>query len=90
MCGLNEPVAKIDGIEIDACLIHIIKALHDAGMETMSCCCGHNIVDGYIRLKDRILIVSKEQGERESARRYYQQFEPLSRPYLREMTKRDK
>ncbi len=38
--------------DIDSCIAPIIKALNDAGLLTIGCCCGHGNRIGYIHFKD--------------------------------------
>ncbi len=48
---------------IDECIAPIIKSLQDAGVVTITSCCGHGRTDGYILLEDRLLIICKERGD---------------------------
>lgn len=33
---------------IDPCIEDVIKYLWDKGIETLGCCCGHNVINGYV------------------------------------------
>lgn len=33
---------------IDPCIVGVIEELWDAGIETLGCCCGHNVLPGYV------------------------------------------
>ena len=49
-------------VGIDACIAPIIKALNDAGIKTINCCCGHGKSDGSIMLADgRTLVILNSQ-----------------------------
>ena len=49
-------------VPIDRCIAPIIKALNDAGIETIASCCGHEKGHGTIDLVDgrRIMIIKAE------------------------------
>jgi hypothetical protein len=50
-------------IEVDACIAPIVKALNEAGVETIGSCCGHGKTDGSILLADgRELIIKARKG----------------------------
>lgn len=48
---------------IDACIAPIVRALNDAGMCTVSLCCGHGKVPGVISLLDGREIFIKESHD---------------------------
>ena len=58
-------------VEIDNCLTNIIQSLNDGGVETVTSCCGHGKTNGYIVLKDRILIVTPVTNWTEISRQYH-------------------
>jgi len=62
----------IDGkeVKIDRCIAPIVKALNDAGIKTVSSCCGHGKWDGYILLEDRALIVWPKDTRVNTMKRY--------------------
>lgn len=45
-------VERQDVKDIDSCIAPIVKALNDAGIATISSCCGHGREDGMILLAD--------------------------------------
>ena len=48
--------------KIDECIAPIVKALNDAGIDTVASCCGHGKGDGRIDLLDgRVLLVIGEK-----------------------------
>lgn len=52
-------------IEVDACIIQLVQALNDAGIETVASCCGHGNSPGSIVLRDgRELIVTSFETAR--------------------------
>lgn len=67
MCDYTEPrvIVPIRGRcrSIDRCIHHIIAALNAAGVDTLSCCCGHGNRPGSIVLEDgRELIVMHSEA----------------------------
>jgi hypothetical protein len=48
---------------IDACIAPIVKALNDAGIYTVSSCCGHGKSDGEIWLHDGRILIIREAPE---------------------------
>lgn len=38
--------------QVDSCIAPIVRALNDAGIETVASCCGHGKINGIISLKD--------------------------------------
>ena len=61
------PIPNVGGfieVPIDKCIAPVIKALNDAGIETLESCCGHG-QSGSIDLKDgrRIVILPAEEQE---------------------------
>lgn len=59
----NQALLPLNGktVCIDWCIHHIVAALNAGGIETSSCCCGHEKQDGFINLKDgRKLIIQKQ------------------------------
>ncbi len=58
--------AKQVGIDVDACIAPIVKALNEGGIYTMASCCGHGKMPGSIILADgREIIIVKNRDERE-------------------------
>lgn len=59
---LSEMILQWD---IDECIAPIVKALNDAGIETIESCCGHGKGPGTIDLLDgrRIMIIKAEYFE---------------------------
>jgi hypothetical protein len=43
---------RVEVVKVDGCIAGIVDALNRAGIRTDSCCCGHNLEDGYIYLSD--------------------------------------
>lgn len=37
---------------VDRCISDIVQALNDGGIKTATCCCGHGMREGVIRLYD--------------------------------------
>lgn len=37
-------------IWVDKCLVDEIAQLHELGIKTIGCCCGHGYLDGYIQV----------------------------------------
>lgn len=54
-------------VGIDSCIAPIVKALNDAGVTTVACCCGHGKAPGSIILADgrEILIAANWDDARE-------------------------
>lgn len=42
-----------DFISIDACLLSEVVSLWQKGITTTGCCCGHNLIEGYIGVHDQ-------------------------------------
>ena len=42
----------VDTVYVDPCIQHLVQALNDAGMQTLSSCCGHGTKPGWIALED--------------------------------------
>lgn len=60
--------AYIKNVGVDACLAPIIKALNDAGVKTVACCCGHGKSLGSIHLADkRVLLIYPDRASAEKA-----------------------
>lgn len=58
--------AYIKNVGVDACLAPIIKALNDAGVKTVACCCGHGKSLGSIHLADkRVLLIYPDRASAE-------------------------
>ena len=55
--------ARFDIKPIDKCIAPIVRALTNAGIYTVSCCCGHGKTEGWIDLLDgrRLIIVEIEE-----------------------------
>jgi hypothetical protein len=48
--------------DIDFCIADIVASLNAAGINTLASCCGHEIIEGRIDLKDgRVLIIKAMQ-----------------------------
>lgn len=63
-------------VGIDACIAPIVKALNDAGITTVSSCCGHGKRPGNIALADgRELIIAANY---ETGRAVDQAFPPIN------------
>lgn len=56
-CWVNPSGTNWQVVKIDRCIAPIISALNSNGISTLASCCGHG-TNGYILLKDRILIVT--------------------------------
>ncbi len=78
---LDKAILVLNGysVEIDSCIAPIIIALNDASLRTISSCCGHGKTDGYILMKDMLIIISKERESKDVRRRYFKEFEIMSR-----------
>jgi len=52
--------------DIDSCIAPIVRALNDAGIPTIACCCGHGKSNGNIALVDgrELIIVPDYQAAR--------------------------
>jgi len=55
-------------VPVDTCIAPIVKALNDAGIDTVASCCGHEIGHGAIDLIDgrRIMVIKAEYFEEEA------------------------
>jgi len=62
MAGRKEGTDHPDRICVDRCLEDEIKDLWQKGIRTTGCCCGHNIVPGYIGVIDEDIPVMKQMG----------------------------
>ena len=58
MCD-NKKFMEIDNksFDIDECMIPLVRALNDAGIETEGCCCGHGKTTGWIHLADDTYLI---------------------------------
>jgi len=74
------PVSVIakDGstVLIDKSIAPLVDSLNKGGIKTITSCCGHGRTDGYVLCDDRLLIVSKEQGE-DARKRYESDFSSI-------------
>ena len=52
-------------VQLDACIVPLIKALQKAGIDMRGSCCGHNTKEGHIHLQDgrALLVLSKQQAD---------------------------
>lgn len=65
MCDLKEAKALLTiggrDREIDFCIYPLVRALNEAGIETVASCCGHGVRPGNIALADgRELIIAQD------------------------------
>jgi len=69
-------IELINGINIDKCIVSIVKGLHHANLKTIASCCGHGKQPGSVVLDDgrEILIFS----EYEDARMVCNLFPPIN------------
>jgi hypothetical protein len=44
-------------VEIDVCMVGLVKQLNDSGFVTASCCCGHHKTDCYIQLENGACLI---------------------------------
>ena len=52
---------KVKKVDVDSCIVPIVKALNDAGIVTVASCCGHGKRPGDIALADgRELIIASD------------------------------
>jgi hypothetical protein len=61
---------------VDRCLAPMLIALNNAGIKTLSSCCGHGKQDGYILCENRLIILSKETDT--AKLRYSRDFHQMS------------
>lgn len=55
---------KPKNVGIDSCIYDLVKALNDANIQTVACCCGHGEKHGIISLRDgRELIITQNLSE---------------------------
>lgn len=67
-------------VEVDRCIAPIISALNSNGIPTYTSCCGHGAgTNGFIRLKDRILIVTPQTNVAGASALYRKDWEPMAR-----------
>jgi len=76
-CNFGEfkcDIKIMPNVYVDVCIADIIKALNNAGIETVASCCGHNKIPGSIILKDgrEILLVNSPE-ERDKLIKYYKE-----------------
>lgn len=45
---------------IDPCIVEVIKELWSYGIETLGCCCGHNVINGYVDVAPRYFDLMKQ------------------------------
>jgi hypothetical protein len=80
MCeqGNTEPVyANGDVRDVDHCIAPIVKALNEAGVATIACCCGHGVRPGNIALVDgRELILARNYEEARAVDRAFPPINP--------------
>jgi len=50
--------------QIDACIVPIVKALQEGGIDMRGSCCGHGIIDGDIHLQDGRILIIKKDGDK--------------------------
>lgn len=64
LCNRSEPCA--DQGQIDECIQPLVKALNDAGLETVASCCGHGQRPTSIILKDgrELMILPFEEARK--------------------------
>jgi hypothetical protein len=78
MCDWNNTIAiTIDGkvIDVDSCLVPLVKALNELGIKTIASCCGHGKQPSNIALKDgRELIIAPDY---ETGRKIDKCFPPI-------------
>lgn len=62
--GTYECYVKVPGarFSVDKCLLKEIRALRDAGVVTIGCCCGHGKKPGYIQVDQDSCRFMKEMG----------------------------
>jgi len=53
---------KYKKVCIDKCLIEEIKYLWSLGIRTTGCCCGHNVLDGFIGVEFDDILKMKSLG----------------------------
>lgn len=60
----DESGRRRGGVWCDPCLVPLVAALIDAGIETVASCCGHGRRPGTIALRDgRWLVIAKDRAE---------------------------
>lgn len=64
-------------VQIDRCLAPIIEALQAAGIATITSCCNHGLGNGYIQLKDRVLIVTPKTTPKKAEGIYLREFDHI-------------
>lgn len=76
-CGKKPIIMEINRRtrDVDRCIAPIVKALNEAGVETVACCCGHKRRPGNIILKDGREVFIMPNFE--SARKIDKLFPPL-------------
>ena len=65
-------------VPVDRCIAPIVQALNSNGIVTLSSCCGHG-TNGFIRLENRILIVTPYTNREAAYRLYRKDWEGFSR-----------
>ena len=67
MCAQSpdKTVMHIGGedVEVDPCLVPLVRTLNDNGYATLSCCCGHGEWHGVIKLEDQYLVLVKNRRD---------------------------
>jgi hypothetical protein len=70
--------------DIDACIFPLVKALNEAGIVTVACCCGHGHRPGNIALEDgRELVIAPDYATGRKVDRAFPSIEGDERPDTR-------
>jgi len=62
MINRTEGSSNPDTICIDKCIVEEIKYLWSLGIRTTGCCCGHNMMGGYIGVIEKDIEFMKKLG----------------------------
>ena len=50
-------------VEIDSCIVSLVRALQSAGIDMRASCCGHGKERGRIDLQDGLVLFIQREGE---------------------------
>ena len=62
MKGRTEGSSNLFTICVDRCIAEEVQYLWSLGIVTTGCCCGHNIMEGYIGVIDKDIEIMKKGG----------------------------
>jgi sugar phosphate isomerase/epimerase len=90
--GVLAPDDQRYDANIDRCIVPIVQALNNAGIPTVTSCCGHFLRDdipglpgswGYILLENRLMLISPVDTRENAVRLYDKLAEPIGHTWDR-------